>query len=938
MVDMRKLADLMKQDWDRRVSHDYRFWMSDGYANDEEMWRSGERDLSILLEGIESVQNEVLLELGCGVGRLLKAALPRFRKVVGIDVSEKAVQKAAELLGSPPQLELHVGNGYDLQQISDGSIDVVISFAALTSIPTEVVANYMKEIHRVLKPGGIFRLQFYLGSEQPVRSEDTLHLRCFKEDNFCQAVAAAGFEVQFIKELVLPFQVSFKEGGIVAVVGSFKRGQGTAADPLAVATILLPEGEVGEGTTHDLEYWMSLNYAKELVEQGNYEKARETLEYAAAYTSSVSIDLRDMLERIVAELDAREKSVGTEEAAGSLDAAPVKSSELLERNLRILSDRFPEAAACLKAKLNEGEAQSDIEARSTEEGPVLYQRGQCLDHPTKPVAGAASWSKRVRADAAGQDCEHLIVFGAGCGYHMEALLNLGQRKISLIEANVDVLLAAFQVRDQASWLKEIHGFSIGEQQDIPFIDANSELCMRPQSQAVESEYCSRIKSLFYGTRGLTALHPKIGVLGPMQGGTLPIAAYTGNALLGLKQRMRSLDVSGFAAGYHLVEDFIKDDLRKATTQGTYLETISQVLFESMTEKPIDILICMAQAPITGRVLTELRKRGVVTVLWFVEDFERFTYWRDTACYYDFVFTIQRGDCLEAIRAAGAGEVHYLPTGCDPQVHTPLMLSAEERTRWGSPISFVGAGYHNRQQMFASLCELPLKLWGTEWPTCRPFDRLVQEQGRRLAPEEYVKIFNATDINLNLHSSTERDGVDPFGDFLNPRTFELAAAGAFQLVDHRSLLSESFTSGKEVVTFSNKHELKDKIAYYLDRREEREQIAQAARERVLKEHTYQERLRTMLSIIYSSKYEALKQREEAGPWARLLRRAKKYPELYQRCQRAFERGEEPILDGLVVDIMTGEGVLTATEQKLLFLHHIKSQIKRMRHEEAGETGA
>ena len=147
------------------------------------------------------------------------------------------------------------------------------------------------------------------------------------------------------------------------------------------------------------------------------------------------------------------------------------------------------------------------------------------------------------------------------------------------------------------------------------------------------------------------------------------------------------------------------------------------------------------------------------MLWFVEDYQRFKTWEVLAPYYDYIFTIQRGACLEAIRAAGCPEVHYLPTAFDPFVHGPLELSPEEQARWGSEISFVGAGYHNRQQMFASLANLPFKIWGTEWPECRPFDRLVQEKGRRLAPEEYIKIFNGTKINLNLHSSTERDGVE-----------------------------------------------------------------------------------------------------------------------------------------------------------------------------------
>jgi spore maturation protein CgeB len=349
------------------------------------------------------------------------------------------------------------------------------------------------------------------------------------------------------------------------------------------------------------------------------------------------------------------------------------------------------------------------------------------------------------------------------------------------------------------------------------------------------------------------------------------------------------------------------------------------------------LICMAQAPLTDQTLTELRKRGIITVLWFVEDYMRFRTWKVLAPYYDFIFTIQRGDCISAIKAAGCQEVHYLPTAADPNVHMPLKLSEEERQRWGSEVSFVGAGYHNRQQTFAALANLPFKIWGTEWPECRPFDRLVQEKGRRLAPEEYVKIFNASKVNLNLHSSTERDGVEPGGDFINPRTFELAACGVFQLVDTRTLLPELLTPGRDLVTFENTEELKTKIDYYLQHDEERERIARQSRETVLQRHTYQHRLKEMLSVIYSSRMEQLKRREAVSPWKRILERSRKFPELERRCQAAFNRGEEPGLDGLVSDIVTGQGSLTETEQMLLFLFHISKQIIRMKKEELGDKG-
>src|SRR6185436_7068680 len=105
--------------------------------------------------------------------------------------------------------------------------------------------------------------------------------------------------------------------------------------------------------------------------------------------------------------------------------------------------------------------------------------------------------------------------------------------------------------------------------------------------------------------------------------------------------------------------------------------------------------------------------------------------------------------------------------------------------------FAGAGYRNRRLAFRSLLDLGLKVWGSDWSGAGVLDAVVQRGGARIDPDELVRIANATDVNLNLHSSTYVDGVEPNGDFVNPRTFELAAAGAFQLVDERALLPSLF---------------------------------------------------------------------------------------------------------------------------------------------------
>lgn len=917
----------MRDDWNRRVQHDYRFWVSNDLAPSSLMWEEGARDFAAVTKGISCKRSQTALEIGCGVGRMLRAASEVFGKVIGIDVSPLAIDKAKELLGSGSNVQLAANSGYDLSSVADASVDFAWSFASLAHMPARVFASYLLELKRVLKADGRAQLQVFIGQISDLQEVDTLRLRAFSESNLLDALQQAGLELEAMVSVELPLAELLDEMGIRPVIIKVSHGVTASKSLDTVLAALCPHGEGDADTCEkacDFEAWLALNYADRLFNDGDFDRARFTLEYVAQHCQTSSIDIKDTLDRISAVAAKRDvqSSITDADARG----------EIYARNAEILRDRFPALLERLNA-LPSVESEN-VSVKATVDGPVLWCGQTCLDHPEKPKAAGESWVRRSLNDLRFLRASHLIVLGFGSGYHLESLIARGTHRVSCVEPSLSVLKRALELRDVRPVLRQLVSLEVSAQCERLECGEQSEVLARPQVTLLDPSFATEVTKRFYARRGLSTMRPKIAVLGPLQGGTLPIGQYTTSALTALGQRVRGIDMSGFNKSYELVDSLIFDSSRRNLARQTYVETLSSMLLESFAEKPIDILICMAQAPISPRALQELRRQGVVTVLWFVEDYLRFTYWKEMAKYYDFVFTIQKGDCIEAIRAAGAGSVHYLPTACDPRFHIPMNLSEEDREKWGSPISFVGAGYHNRQQAFASLAHYPFKIWGSEWPACKPFDRMVQEASRRISPEEYIKIFNASDINLNLHSSSERDGVDPTGDFLNPRTFELASCEAFQLVDERALLAEAFVAGEEVVTFNSVADLKDKIDYYSSRPEERRRIARKGRERVLRDHTYEKRMEEMLSVVYSQAYQRLKKRQESSPWSEMIRRAEVDPELQQRCQKAFERGEEPILDGLVADITTGKGNLTETEQKLLFLFHVRKQIIRMEHEGAG----
>jgi spore maturation protein CgeB len=189
---------------------------------------------------------------------------------------------------------------------------------------------------------------------------------------------------------------------------------------------------------------------------------------------------------------------------------------------------------------------------------------------------------------------------------------------------------------------------------------------------------------------------------------------------------------------------------------------------------------------------------------------------------------------------------------DPDIHRPVPLDSLQSQKYGSDISFMGAGYYNRQKMLYGLMDFDLKIWGTGWDPRSPLRNLVQKNGERLSVDETVKIYNASRININLHSSVYHEGVNPDGDFINPRTFEVCSCGGFQLVDRRSLLSRHFIPGSELVCYGSLDELRKMIGYYLKRPEECRRIAESGRKRVLGEHTYRHRMVEMLEWIKERK--------------------------------------------------------------------------------------
>jgi SAM-dependent methyltransferase len=113
------------------------------------------------------------LEIGCGSGRLMRPMSRHFVEIHGVDVSDEMIALAREKLQDVPHAYPHVTDGASLSQFEDESFDFVYSYAVFQQIPSrEVVLRYLREIERVLRVGGLARLQFN-GLPQTQAAADT---------------------------------------------------------------------------------------------------------------------------------------------------------------------------------------------------------------------------------------------------------------------------------------------------------------------------------------------------------------------------------------------------------------------------------------------------------------------------------------------------------------------------------------------------------------------------------------------------------------------------------------------------------------------------------------------------------------------------------------------------------------------------------------------
>ncbi|MHB1696710.1 MAG: CgeB family protein [bacterium] len=566
-----------------------------------------------------------------------------------------------------------------------------------------------------------------------------------------------------------------------------------------------------------------------------------------------------------------------------------------------------------------------------------------------PVSEARKWAAQVlqNIEETGK-IDKIIVFGLGFGYHIEALINEMQNRfgardkieIEVIEPSIksyDFIQHNFNISEL---LKNVHLIIHDGEPEIldvsniaEKIGLNSGNVLFCELQSYKKIFPS-LYDLIYKLYGISQFFSpssfKILVVQPMYGGSSTIGNYLHAALLNYGYDSKILDFSKFYDGYKYLGEFTPNEDHVNSLKQMLVNLMSEALLSSVFNDTPDLVIFMAQSPASERTLLKLKSMGIKTAYWFVEDYHTLTYWSGIVKNVDYFFTIQKDDFFEELKNMGFKNYHYLPLACLPDFHKKITERIkEDEEKYGSDISFAGAGYFNRKNVFAQLMDFNFKIWGNDWMVDLPLKLFIQEGGKRFSEEEAVKIYNYSRVNINLHSSMWHWDINPNGDFLNPRVYEILGCGGFQLIDRRAYLEGIFEDGKDLVVFDSTADLRKKIKHYLANEEERIAIAKHGYDTVRKKHTYEHRVREMMNIILLDSYDSIKPKliSRKENVLKLLKETESNDELHQLISKFSDKNAISIKD--VVDyIKQGKGRLSKSEAMILMLWAIKSKLVKL----------
>jgi SAM-dependent methyltransferase len=144
----------------------------------------------------------IICDMGCGPGQVARYLYDHGAQVCGVDLSAAMVERALDL---SPNIAFRQGDMLSLAEVADNSYGGIAAFYSIVHVPRPAVIQALRELKRVLLPGGILLLTFHLGQEIIHRDEwwgkeVSLDFIFFEREEMKEYLRRAGFELNEVIE------------------------------------------------------------------------------------------------------------------------------------------------------------------------------------------------------------------------------------------------------------------------------------------------------------------------------------------------------------------------------------------------------------------------------------------------------------------------------------------------------------------------------------------------------------------------------------------------------------------------------------------------------------------------------------------------------------------------------------------------------------------
>ena len=291
-----------------------------------------------------------------------------------------------------------------------------------------------------------------------------------------------------------------------------------------------------------------------------------------------------------------------------------------------------------------------------------------------------------------------------------------------------------------------------------------------------------------------------------------------------------------------VFDYRRDNVlyKNRSTKGAYQHALNRALERRCRDHRPDVVLVIKGGPLAPEVIRRLKQTSGALVLNVFPDNPLLMMPFEHIEPYDLFFTKERY-ALRQLEMIGLRNLSYLPMYCVPSLHHPVALGDADRAALRGVVALVGARYPYRERLVRELAEYPLRVWGPGWQKAAP-EIAARVAGGFVDGPAKLAVYCGATVSLNPHH--------PMNDIVgvNTRTFELAAAGACQVVDLKDELSPLFKPGEEVLAYRDLSELRRLLTYHLAHPDEARAIGDNARRRALAEHTVRHRIEEMIAAM------------------------------------------------------------------------------------------